>query len=57
MKLKKIPEWLRIPYTKTCKCGKEYKILSNRDNDPEYLHEFYFECSCGEYVKFILPVN
>jgi hypothetical protein len=57
MKIKKIPEYHRFPYEKTCKCGKKFVLLSQKNDDPEYYTSLYLLCECGEYVKFNIPVN
>lgn len=58
MKLKKIPKGLRHSYVMKCSCCEaEQKILTQEDKDPEYHTKIYLECTCGEFIKFVLPVN
>lgn len=57
MKYDEIYPGCRYVYEKLCKCGNRHKILTQRDNQPEYETEIYILCECGEYIEFILPVN
>jgi hypothetical protein len=58
MKIEEIPLGLRNEYISICTCcGLSQKILTQRDNLPEYETEIYLQCQCGEYIQFILPVN
>jgi hypothetical protein len=58
MYLEDIPLYRRVEYIKTCNCCHlEQKILSQRDDSPEYETEIYLHCQCGNYIEFILPVN
>lgn len=58
MKKDEIPIGLQVEYCNTCDCcGLEQKILSQRDNFPEYEAEVYLQCQCGDFIEFILPVN
>ena len=50
--------WSRHGYSETCKnCGKESRVYTQEDRNPEYYTAVYIECTCGEYLKFELPVN
>jgi len=57
MKYGEISTGNRCEYEKICICGNKHRILTQRDNFPEYETEIYLLCECGEYVEFILPVN
>lgn len=57
MKIEEVPLFLRNEYIMSCKCGKNHKMLTQRNNFPEYETEIYLQCECGEYVECILPVN
>lgn len=58
MYINDIPEGCRVEYKQVCPCcHMEQKILSQRNNFPEYETEIYLECQCGEFIEFVLPVN
>ncbi len=58
MKFEEPCELSRCEYIKTCDCcGMNQKVLSQRDSFPEYTTEVYVQCTCGEFIEFILPVN
>ncbi len=58
MKFEEIEELSRNQYINRCICcGLIHKIISKRNEFPEYETELFLECQCGEYVGFILPVN
>lgn len=58
MNIEEIPEFRRTEYIETCNlCGLDQKILTQRNNSPEYETEIYLECQCGNFIEFILPVN
>ena len=58
MKLEEIPKYTRVEYIKTCDvCDMDQKILTKRDDCPEYETEIYLKCQCGNFIEFILPVN
>lgn len=58
MDLQEIDPHLRCLYVELCpKCKEIQHILTKRSNDPEYETEIYLRCQCGNYIKFILPVN
>jgi len=57
MKYGEISTGNRCEYEKICTCGNKHKILTQRDNFPEYETEIYLLCECKEYVEFVLPVN
>ena len=44
-------------YSEHCTCGKEIKVSTQRDDDPEYYIDIYVQCDCGKSVRFCLPVN
>jgi len=47
-------------YKQKCKCGEEIEVSAQKDeyfHCPEYYTEIYVKCSCGESVKFVIPVN
>ena len=44
-------------YEATCECGTLYKIVTQKDNKPEYYTSIDIICECGERVRFDLPVN
>lgn len=44
-------------FSKCNSCGKNKFVLTQRDNDPEYSTDVYFECECGSLIYFSLPVN
>lgn len=53
-----IPKGLQCEYEKTCStCLLTSLILSQHDDFPEYHTEIYLQCTCGEFLEFILPVN
>lgn len=53
-----IAEGYRYEYMKPCPCcTMECKILTKRDDFPEYYTGVYVQCTCGEYIEFELPVN
>lgn len=57
MNLDEIVSSYQYEYFSDCSCGKKYKVLTQKDNFPEYHTEIYLQCDCGKYVEFILPVN
>jgi len=58
MRLEEISELSRCSYEKECSCCViMQEILTKGGNSPEYETEIYLKCQCGEYIKFILPVN
>lgn len=58
MNIDDIPEGLRCEYEQECPtCLMTMTVLTQRGNSPEYETEIYVQCSCGEYIEFILPVN
>lgn len=44
-------------YINTCACGREQHIRTQKDDNPEYYTDIFIKCSCGEWIKFSLPVN
>jgi len=45
-------------YIKTCSvCDKKHKLLTQKDECPEYYTEISLRCDCGEAINFSLPVN
>lgn len=45
-------------YTQICdKCSKIYKVLTQRDERPEYYTEVITFCECGNEIEWTLPVN
>ncbi len=44
-------------YTKKCACGKDVKVSTQKDENPEYYTTVMVKCPCGKSVKFDLPVN
>ncbi len=44
-------------HTKTCDCGKEISVSTQRDESPEYYTTVFVKCDCGKSVEFSLPVN
>ncbi len=38
-------------------CGKTHHVSTQQDSNPEYYTEVYIKCTCGESVRFLLPVN
>ena len=58
MKIDKIPKWLRYEYKTICPtCNYEQKVLTQKDNMPEYATEVYVKCHCGKLLEFVLTVN
>ena len=58
MKIEKIDEDDRYEYKKLCDCcDLEIMILTQKDSFPEYYTRVYLQCSCGNFVEFVLPVN
>lgn len=57
MKFTDMSEYYRTEFVEKCSCGKEFSLFSTWSNYPEYQHEVYIKCPCGEFVEFILPVN
>ena len=56
LKLKEIIK--NTKYIQKCdKCQKRIEVRVQEDNNAEYLTDIYVKCQCGNYVKFILPVN
>ena len=56
--IKKLPEYESEEYTENCQsCGEERTVYTQADRDPEYYTAVFVKCSCGNYVKFRLPVN
>jgi len=45
-------------YVSKCSvCSKEVKVVTQKDDQPEYYTDVSVLCSCGNYVAFELPVN
>jgi len=44
-------------YSGICECGNIIEVSTQEDGNPEYYTDVYVKCSCGESVKFSLPVN
>lgn len=38
-------------------CGSTLEVQTQSDECPEYYADVYVKCTCGEFVKFKLPVN
>lgn len=57
MKIDEIPPGLRYQYISSCSCTKEYIVLTQKNDFPEYETEIFIKCDCGEFVFFKLPVN
>lgn len=58
MNIEEIPEGLRYEYKKVCDvCDMTMKVMTQRNNSPEYETEVYIQCNCGNWIEFILPVN
>lgn len=56
--MKQIYEANRFEYKETCEnCGKITSVWTQQDDSPEYVTHVFLKCQCGDYIKFILPVN
>jgi len=56
MDLEEIPEYRRYKHEATCEiCDMKNTILTQGDGGEET--SIYLLCICGNYIKFILPVN
>lgn len=59
MYIDEVPQSSRTEYKQECPlCFCEMVILSEQP-DSHFAHEIdiYVQCQCGEFLKFILPVN
>jgi hypothetical protein len=58
MRIEEIREWERYEYQNECDvCGLTQTILSSHNNGPEYEHDVYLKCQCGNFLHFVFPVN
>ena len=48
----------REEYTDTCtNCGMVHTVITQEDDNAEYMTSIYIVCICKELVHFSLPVN
>lgn len=58
MNLEEICDGDRYEYNAICDvCEQNMSCMTQEDRRPEYYTDVYFQCNCGNYIKFILPVN
>lgn len=58
MNLEDIPEGMRDEYHADCDvCGMKTTFLSSYNDTPEYEHDLWIQCSCGNYIHFVIPIN
>lgn len=49
---------IEAEYSQICdKCNTNNKVLSQKDNNPEYYTIVMTFCQCGNEIKWKLPVN
>lgn len=58
MKKQDIEYYSQFEYPGTCElCGGSCLVLSQKDCFPEYETDIYVQCTCGEFIHLVIPVN
>lgn len=58
MNIEDIPIYARVPIEKICEiCQCTQKILCSDSQVAEYEKEIWLQCTCGNFIEFIIPVN
>ena len=47
----------RYCYKVECECGEVVRVLTQKDDVPEYYTGVLVTCKCGKWVRFDLPVG
>ena len=58
MKESELDKYDNHPYVMYCtECGQKHEVRTQSNGSAEYMTDIYIKCSCGDFVKFELPVN